>query len=156
MCIPPVEDGNNFGVAIVMEGIKIISDLKKELLETLKGLPEYHKERAGATEKLSPKVSTSSSESSSSSSDTEKKAAEDASDTKKSGTSSSQKKDSSSSSTVPDAVKHLVALDVSWHLRVYSICAKINGAYAVVGDFLDKNDRRIEMPRGSGGGMSMF
>lgn len=30
-CIPSVEDGNNFGVGIVLEAIKIVAELKKEL-----------------------------------------------------------------------------------------------------------------------------
>jgi hypothetical protein len=182
MCIPAVEDGNNFGVAIVMEGIKLIIDCKKELAvrfcpfhldrfflhrfcptdifhvlqELMKGLPDYYKERSGATEKLSPKISTSASESTSANADKETKAGEAEAASSKSGTSTSSKKDTSSSSVVPDAVAHLVALDVSWHLRVYSACEKMKAAYALVGDFLDKNERRINEPKGSGGGMSMF
>ena len=30
-CIPSVEDGNNFGVGIVLEAIKIVAELKKEM-----------------------------------------------------------------------------------------------------------------------------
>jgi hypothetical protein len=31
LCIPAVEDGNNFGVGIVLEAIKIIGEYKKDL-----------------------------------------------------------------------------------------------------------------------------
>lgn len=156
LSIPAVEDGNNFGVGIVMEGIKTVSEIKKALQDELKTIPDYFKERASAAEKLSPKISTSSSEGTSSGSDAETKAGEEEKATAKKGASSSTKKEVSSSTVVPDAVAHAVAIDVNWHLRLFGICDKVKMAYAVVEDFLEKNQARIAEPKGSGGGMSMF
>jgi hypothetical protein len=42
------------------------------------------------------------------------------------------------------------------YLRLYSILDKIRLSYAVVSDFIEKNEKRIEQPKGSGSGMSMF
>jgi hypothetical protein len=123
--------------------------------ETMKGLPDYFKDRSGAAEKLSPKVSSTVSESTSNSTDNEKKAAEETASTK-AGTSSSSKKETSTSVVVPDAVAHLVALDVNWYLRLHATCNKVRSAYATVCDFLEKNEQRISEPKGSGGRMSMY
>ena len=79
----------------------------------IKGLPDYHKERASAAEKLSPKSSSSTSETSTSSSDKETKSAEET-NSSKSGTSTVQKKESSAPDYVPDAAAHIVVLDISW------------------------------------------
>ena len=75
----------------------------------IKGLPDYHKERASAAEKLSPKSSSSTSETSTSSSDKETKSAEETNSSK-----SGPKKESSAPDYVPDAAAHIVALDISW------------------------------------------
>lgn len=111
--IPSVEDGNNFGVGIVMEAIKVVAEHKKALAEELKGIPDYFKERAGAVEKLSPKVSNSSSESSSTDLSKETKGTEAEVATAKSGSGTSSKKDSSFSPPCPDAVS--VGANCSFH-----------------------------------------
>ena len=111
--IPSVEDGNNFGVGIVMEAIKVVAEHKKALAEELKGIPDYFKERAGAVEKLSPKVTNSSSESSSTDSSKETKGTEAEVATAKSGSGTSSKKDSSFSPPCPDAVS--VGSNCSFH-----------------------------------------
>jgi len=154
--LPPIEDGNNFGVSIVMEGIKVVTDTKKALADELKVLPDYFKERAAAAEKLGPKESASSSESTSTSADKETKGAEAETASAKSGTSSGSKKDVSSSTPCPDAVAHITAVDVNWFLRLYATLDRVRTAYAVVADFLEKNEKRISQPKGSGSGMSMF
>jgi len=121
----------------------------------MKGLPDYFKERSAAAEKLSPKVSQSASESTSTSSDKENKGGEETT-TAKNGSSSSSKKDTSTSSVVPDAVAHLVAIDVNWYLKLHTTCNRIRNVYATVCDFLEKNEARITEPKGSGGRMSMY
>ena len=151
-----MEDGNNFGVGIVMEAIKNVAEQKKALEGELTKIPDYFKERAAAVEKLSPKTSTSTSESSSTDSSKETKGSEAEVATAKSGAGSSSKKDSSFSPPCPDAVAHAVAIDVNWYLRLYGSCDKVRTAYAVVEDFVDKNKSRIAEPKGSGGGLSMF
>lgn len=155
LSLPAVEDGNNFGVGVVLEAIKMVGETKKALAEQLKGLPDYFKERSAAVEKISPKLSASTSESSTSSSDKETKAAE-VTDSTKSGTSTVTKKDTATSSAVPDAVAHVVALDVNWYLRLHETCGKVMLAYASVSDFIEKNKDRISQPKGSGGRMSMY
>merc|ERR1712146_412302 len=56
LSIPQIEDGNNFGVGIVMEAAKMVTELRKEMEEAL---PEYHKERGAAVEKVIVKQSNS-------------------------------------------------------------------------------------------------
>jgi hypothetical protein len=155
LSLPAIEDGNNFGVGIVMEGAKIISESKKELSDLMKTLPDYFKDRSAAAEKLSPKVSVSTSETTSKSADKELKGAEETT-TSKDGTSTSSKKDTSSSTVVPDAIAHVVALDVNWYLKLHASCDRVRNIYATVCDFLEKNEARITEPKGSGGRMSMY
>jgi hypothetical protein len=156
LCIPSVEDGNNFGVGIVLEAIKLVAEQKKEMTEAMKSLPDYFKERAAAAEKLSPKVSVSASEGVSASTEKETKASAEESTSTKTGNSTSQKKETSSASAVPDAVAHLVALDVCWYLRLHATGDRLKLAYATICDFIDKNEKRIAEPKGSGSGLSMF
>ena len=86
----------------------------------IKGLPDYHKDRSAAAEKLSPKSSTSTAETSTTSADKETKSAEET-NSSKSGTSTVQKRESSAADFVPDAAAHIVALDISWLVVCYFV-----------------------------------
>lgn len=57
---------------------------------------------------------------------------------------------------LPDFVSHLVTVDVVWHMRLTAILERLCTLNLAVADFLDKNDEKIQRPKGTGGGMSMF
>lgn len=89
-----------------------------EIQEIIKMLPDYYKERSSAAEKLSPKITTSTTETSTENSDKESKNGAEQTCDVKNGTSTVQKKDSSVPTCVPDAVAHVVSLDISWYVHL--------------------------------------
>ena len=153
--VPKVEDGNNFGVAIQMEVLKVVKDVSKECKGLLDGLTNYHKERAEALGKILAKTSTDKSESKSSSNDEEK--GSESKTTAKSGTSSSSTTKTSSSPPLPDSIAHVAQLDVQQRFALIYLLEVVCDAYIVVGDALEKNKTKILKPKGEeGNAMSMF
>eukprot|EP00617_Octactis_speculum_P019351 CAMPEP_0185743330 /NCGR_PEP_ID=MMETSP1174-20130828/1033_1 /TAXON_ID=35687 /ORGANISM="Dictyocha speculum, Strain CCMP1381" /LENGTH=230 /DNA_ID=CAMNT_0028415935 /DNA_START=90 /DNA_END=782 /DNA_ORIENTATION=+ len=149
LCIPKEEDGNNFGVAIVLHAIKIVVESKKELSDLLKELPTYYKERGDAAVKISKKSSSSKTE-------TKKNTEKDGSAAEAESSVVVEQKEVSDA-VHPDLVKAVETIDSVWFLRLCNTCNQIRTNYAAVLDYLSKNEDKISSPKGSGGGgMSMF
>jgi len=147
LSIPQIEDGNNFGVGIVMEAAKMVTELRKEMEEMQKALPEYHKERGAAVEKVIVKQSNSVTNTSSK---------KEGSEGQENSVTDVQENKTVASPVLPDQLAYITSVDVSWYLRLYATCDRVRSAYATVCDFLEKNEDKIQAPKGMGGGMSMF
>mmetsp|Transcript_68275 Transcript_68275/g.189600 ORF Transcript_68275/g.189600 Transcript_68275/m.189600 type:complete len:241 (+) Transcript_68275:106-828(+) len=156
LCVPAIEDGNNFGVGIVMEAAKMCSDARGELEKLQASVPDYYKERGAAYAAIAPKTTTSTTESTSKADD---KSTKDGTleATAKEGASSSSETKTTGGTASPDQISHVVALDVMWYLKLYAACDRVRSLYAAVCDFLEKNEEKIQAPKGErGGGMSMY
>lgn len=155
LCIPPIEDGNNFGVGIVVEAGKLIKEARAEIVAMQKDLPEYHKERGAAVEKVAVSTSNSTTVAQTSGEDTTAKdGAEEK--TAKQGATTVQETKTSSGKPLPDFLSHVVAVDVAWHARIINLCNRLCTLYIAVADFLEKNDEKIRSPKGSGGSSMMY
>lgn len=148
LCIPKEEDGNNFGVAIVLHAIKVVVEAKKELSDQLKELPGYYKERGDAMAKISGKHTSSTTET--------MKKTEKADKTSEEENNVVVESKKVSEIVLPDLMKAVESIDSVWFLRLCNICSQIMTNYAAVIDYLSKNEDKISSPKGSGGGMSMF
>lgn len=156
MCsLPAVEDGNNFGVAVVRDVIDMaeasIAANKKEI-DTF---PTYFKERAAAVKAVSTRSTSSSSESTSKGADDSSKNGEQEKTTKDSTSSSSETK-TETPTPLEDELAHIVALDVNWYLKFVAQLMAVHGHCATVCDYMEKNESKISNPKGSGAGLSMF
>jgi len=156
LCVPAIEDGNNFGVGIVLEAHKLVNDARSEVLGLMKELPDYFKERGAAAEKVAPKASSSSTETETKADESgSKNGAADAS--KKTSTSTVSEKKTVEAAAHPDCMAHVTAIDVAWYLKLVTTCDRVRSLYACLCDFLEKNQEKISAPKGSGGsGLSMF
>ena len=154
--VPKVEDGNNFGVAIQMEVMKMVTEQGKTCKGLMDKLPDYHKERSAAMKEVAPKTSTDVTEAKTSSDDDETKGGE-ATKTSKSGTSKNSTTKTTSSPALPDALAHVVAIDVHWYFSLLFLLEVVRDSYIAVGDCLEKNKLKLTQPKGEGGNaMSMF
>merc|ERR1711998_425692 len=108
----------------------------------------------GAYAVIAPKTVNTTTEGTSKGADTSTKDGKDEK-TDKNGSSSSTEMKTTASPALPDQISHVVALDVCWYLKLYGTCDRVRALYAVVSDFLEKNEEKISAPKGDGGGMNM-
>lgn len=156
--VPPMEDGNNFGVSVQQVVSKELKERREAFEKRLGSIAEFYDKRAGAVEKLNlPKVTA-----------TETKVT-DKSDSK-GGKDGDQSTESVKVSTKEETtqtgykkenyyrLKHLVALDVQFYAEMKSLCITIYDSYALILDNMEKNKDKLTAPKGTSGGnaMSMF
>lgn len=55
--VPKIEDGNNFGVSVQLDTVKVIDQLAAPITKALDDLPSYFEKRAAAWDKISVKTS---------------------------------------------------------------------------------------------------
>jgi hypothetical protein len=149
--IPPMEDGNNFGVSVQMTVGKALKDTRESLLKKMSSLLAYYNSRADAVDKLSLEKKTCST--SSASSKTESTKEED-------------KKESSSSSTdekiikvedkgYPFRIMALAALDVDAFMSAKSGLVDCFNDFLMVMDNVEKNQSKLTRPKGESGSNNM-
>ena len=151
LSLPQVEDGNNFGVTIQLAGLKHITEAQEKLDKSLEELMKYSSSRADALEKCKL-PSTSVTETSTVSESNSQENADDAKVTK----SSSKETKSVSTKTDPSpspeqAIRQqaLVAVDLLYYSKAKNAYTRAMNAYVAVIDFCDKNQQKINEPKGS-------
>merc|ERR1711871_1788435 len=128
---PTIEDGGNFGVSVQAE--------------VKKNLSEY---------RAAVKASTSKTTRSESKSDETKDGTKE---TKASASSSSEEVSSSKAAPSPDAIAHLVTLDVDMYFKLQQQCAGALEIYLIASDLVEKNRVKTFAPRGENSNpMTMF
>eukprot|EP00586_Coscinodiscus_wailesii_P002178 CAMPEP_0172487732 /NCGR_PEP_ID=MMETSP1066-20121228/16923_1 /TAXON_ID=671091 /ORGANISM="Coscinodiscus wailesii, Strain CCMP2513" /LENGTH=253 /DNA_ID=CAMNT_0013254523 /DNA_START=81 /DNA_END=842 /DNA_ORIENTATION=+ len=156
--VPPMEDGNNFGVSVQMTISKVLKDMREEFEKKMDVISKYYSGRADAVEKLNlPKVTVSESKTKTDSDSTGGKDG----DEKKASTQVVVKEETTQTGLKKEnyyRLKHLVALDVQFYAEMKSLCVNIADAYAIILDNMEKNKEKLKAPKGTGGGnsMSMF
>lgn len=153
--LPAVEDGNNFGVAVVKDVIDMAEAAIQTLKKEIETFPVYFKDRAAAVKAVSPKVSSLRSESTVKSAEESSKNDEQEKSSKDSTSTTSDTK-TETPTALPDEIAHIVALDVSWYLKFLTQLMTVYGQCAIVCNYMEKNQHQISNPKGSGAGLSMF
>lgn len=157
LCVPKVEDGNNFGVAIQMETRKIVQDRRQKIKELFDKCADYHKDRAVLWKEITPKSSIEKVETKSQTQDQESKNNDETNTDKQSTATKTETKSTTPQGILPDAVAAVVAFDVSWYFHLYYTLEHVRDSYIAIGDVVDKNRTRLEHPKGDGQSvMNMF
>jgi len=158
LCVPKVEDGNNFGVAVQLETRKFVAEKRQKIKELFDKCADYHKDRAALWKDIAPKSSVDTVKSQVASGEDETKDGNATSSTKKSSEkTTSESKSSVPQSILPDATASVVALDLSWYFHLYFTLESIRDAYIACGDVVNKNRQRLQQPKGDGqSAMTMF
>ena len=117
-------------------------------------MKRYYKARADAADKCTVKSSTSKTTRSESKSDETKDGSKE---TKASASSSSEEVSSSKAAPSPDAIAHLVTLDVDMYFKLQQQCAGALEIYLIASDLVEKNRAKTFAPRGENSNpMTMF
>lgn len=146
LMIPPIEDGNNFGVAVQGEVLKVVNEKCAQIYGLFQALPGYHKDRASAWKEVRDAVGTSTN------TVTKKEEKEGDEQAKKTVCTESKEVAGQNSSNHPDGVAHIVALDVQTYFHLYNSLQLVRDTYIIIGDAIEKNIAKIEAPKGTGGG----
>lgn len=160
LLVPAIEDGNNFGVGVQGEVLKVVLERSNHLNGLFAALPGYYKDRAAAWKELgsakgSQSATTSNKEETGPDDDGKQK-------TKTTVTIENKTTAGQAAANHPDGLSHVVALDVQTYFHLYHTLLIVRDSYVVVGDTIEKNLSKIEAPKGQGGcgrgggGMSMY
>lgn len=155
LMVPAIEDGNNFGVGVQGEILKMITDRSNHLNGLFAALPGYHKDRAAAWKDLAAAKGSKTNTTST------KKETENEEPPKTTVTDETKSVAGISAANHPDALAHIVALDVQTYFHLYHSLGLVRDTYLIVGDTIEKNLSKIESPKGGSGGggrggMSMY
>jgi hypothetical protein len=161
--MPKMEDGNNFGVTVQLHVMKELKDTIEKLESKLDDLPSYFSKRADAVDKLGmPSTSTT---------DTKTNSSSDSNATKtggeKEGTEAEQKKSDSATqetkttSTTQSAAQlwrqqHVVSIDVAHYANLKRSLMFVIHSYLILLDYVEKNQSKLEKPKGSDDGKGAF
>ena len=156
---PTIEDGGNFGVAVQEDVLKLIKGLRAALSATMGKFAEYYKARAEAVDKIaatsesSKKTTTETKSNEVKAEGAEKKPAET-----KEATTTVVESSSSTKPVTPDAVMHVVAIDVNMYVTLKQSLESVMHCYLITADVIAKNEAKVFAPKGDGGGnpMTMF
>ncbi|KAG8458972.1 hypothetical protein KFE25_006517 [Diacronema lutheri] len=148
--VPPVSDGNNFGVEVQNYVIEQLKAYRVSLAALTEALATYHSSRAAALEKLggaATTIETSAVES------TESKVEEG-----KGKESKGSKLDKTTKTTTKedsdDQRAHIVELDVRHYVALEGMVRELSQSYVKAHALVEKNREKCEFPRGAetGGG----
>lgn len=156
LTIPKMEDGNNFGVTVQLNGLKQLQDDTKVLVASLDDIMKYYTSRADLVEKC--KFPTSMTTKSKSESSSTAKSTSTKDEENKDGKSEGSNIDSKSVETEHNTAEQklrlqaLAVCDVSYYSKCKSAYAKSTTSYMTAIDYMDKNKEKLSKPKGSEGG----
>mmetsp|Transcript_49346 Transcript_49346/g.96506 ORF Transcript_49346/g.96506 Transcript_49346/m.96506 type:complete len:252 (+) Transcript_49346:86-841(+) len=155
--IPPMEDGNNFGVSVQLQVVKMLEELREVLSKRVDSAVDYYKSRAEATEKLLAR----STQTTTSTENKVKSAGGKDGDENKSSESTTVERKSTVSGDIDEhlRLKGVVAIDMKYYAEWKAVLRSATDRYAAVLDQIEKNKEKITKPRGGnpgGAAMSMF
>lgn len=150
LCIPKMEDGNNFGVTIQLQALKHINDAQEKLQKQLDEVMKYSSSRADAVEKCklaSASSTTTTTKTDVTSNGTDKEKGE----TANSSTSQTveQKKVESSHSGMDLAFRQdaVAAVDLMYYSKAKNLFSLALTSLLSTLDFVEKNRDKIEAPK---------
>jgi len=126
--VPPVEDGNNFGVDVQASVMDYVVQSRSSLSHYLDSLKEYHWIRGNAMEKFGVETSEETSK------------VDSGAQTKKSGT--------KGYSQIDDFVRYVLTLDTRYFLQFRNMSMDIHDMILQCLDLVGKNRDKMEHPRG--------
>jgi len=127
--VPPVSDGNNFGVEVQASCIGLVQDRRQKARLAFETLSEWHWQRGNAIEKFASQT------------------VEDAG-----GAKTSRK----TYDYVEDFRMFVVGLDVKAQFDALDACRRAMADIAVCLDTLEKNQEKVEHPRGTGSNVALM
>jgi len=158
LTIPKMEDGNNFGVTVQLNGLKQLQDDTKVLVAALDDIMKYYSSRADLVEKCKfPTSSTIKTKSESSSSVKSTSTKEEENKEGKSEDSKSDSKTLETEHTTAEQKLRLQALavcDVLYYSKCKAAYTKSTTCYMTAIDYMDKNKEKLSKPKGTNGGGS--
>ncbi|CAK4117545.1 unnamed protein product [Aphanomyces euteiches] len=154
LLVPPVADGNNFGVEVQKSVQLQISASRTALQKSWDSMTDYFWQRATAFEKFSAKESTNTKLTASTTKDNDERTDEL---THKTSHVKSVEETKSESSVIPDFLAYIVAIDVKWYFNLQRTLESVGDHYAFTLDAVQKNSSKVRLPRGHGErNMTMF
>ena len=126
--VPPVSDGNNFGVDVQASCIALVQDRRQKARLAFETLSEWHWQRGNAIEKFASQTVS----------------APGPGPTRK------------TYDYVEDFRMFVVGLDVKAQFDAYDSCNRAMADIVVCLDTLEKNREKVEQPRGSGGNVTLM
>jgi len=146
--IPPIEDGNNFGVGIQHAISNSLLKKREKLSKSLLAIPNYYSERADCVEKLDlPRVSKSTTKTDTK---TESKGGKDGDENKTSSVVTTEEKNEEDSSDAKYfRMKHLVSIDVRFYAFLRAEFADLIRSYVVVINGIENNRKKLVQPKGT-------
>jgi len=157
MKVPIIADGNNFGVSVQHEILKNLNENRKAVQAHFDGLHEYFWKRGETADKIMRTSSKESSKSSADESSSQKKT-----DDKPEATTTSSKSKGNTSETFaemsnnPHFPAYLVCHDVKYFFLMRGILKDLVVMYADAYQVVSLNQGKIDKPRGSRSGNSMY
>jgi Proteasome activator pa28 beta subunit len=154
LTVPKMEDGGNFGVGVQLAAIKVMADQAEKLDKAAEELAKYAASRADALEKCKLVGTTTTKSSTTTTSDTAGKDAEKGDIKSNSKSQSVEEKTVESVSTAVESAlrkQAVVAVDVRFYSKAKMTFQAVITAFLAVADFLDKNQVKIEKPKGESG-----
>jgi len=152
LCIPRIEDGNNFGVEVQRAVLQQVSGSKLSLQTGFDSLPDYAWQRGLAFEKFAKKLNKERSKTKGS---TISKGGKDGEEVK-TNTGDSEKETESQTQPIPDFIAHIIAIDVKWYFNLKRILECVRDHYSFSYDAVKKNNAKLLLPRGHGSTMHMW
>lgn len=154
LTVPKMEDGGNFGVGVQLAALKVMADHVEKLDKNVEELAKYAATRADALEKCKLPGTTTTKSSTATTNESVGMDAEKGDTTSNSKSQSTEEKTVESVGTAAETLlrkQAVVAVDVRFYSKAKATFQAITTAFLVVADFLDKNQVKIENPRGNGG-----
>ena len=128
--VPPVSDGNNFGVEVQASCIALVQDRRQKARLAFETLSEWHWQRGNAIEKFASQTVSA----------------------RKTSESPTRK----TYDYVEDFRMFVVGLDVKAQFDALDACNRAMADIVVCLDTLEKNREKVEQPRGSGGNVTLM
>lgn len=159
LTVPKMEDGGNFGVGIQLDALKSQNDILDKITKCVDELMKYTSSRADAIEKIklpssnTSKTNTNSSSESTTSGSTDEKEKDG---NKKSQSVVNEEKAIQTVVTlspieVSMRLSSIVAVDITYYIKAKTSFHSVLIGYMSIVDYMDKNQLKIEKPKGEGG-----
>ena len=133
--VPPVSDGNNFGVDVQASCIALVQDRRQKARLAFETLSEWHWQRGNAIEKF---------------------ASQTVQVAPQAGSAPGPGPTRKTYDYVEDFRMFVVSLDVKAQFDAYDSCNRAMADIVVCLDTLEKNREKVEQPRGSGGNVTLM
>ncbi len=152
MHIPKMEDGGNFGVTIQLQALKEMQDTREKWIKNVEELSKYASARADAMDKLGLPNAIQTETTTQSASQVV--GGKEGDEQKTSTTTTQEKKTTSTVAANFYRQQAVVGVDLYYYTLAQNAVASVRNGYLAILDFIEKNQDKLENPRGTSGGSS--